>query len=95
MKKLTAALLVGILALVPGMALAQSGGGAGGTKAPSSGASGKSGGTSGSGQSTTGTSPSASPSGSGDTMSKYRTKADCEKAGGMWTASTKTCMAKK
>jgi hypothetical protein len=28
-------------------------------------------------------------------MSKYRTKADCEKAGGMWSASAKSCMAKK
>ena len=85
MKKLTAALLVGILALVPAIALAQSGSGAGGTKPPSSSPSGgKS--PSGSGvqsaPSTSPSSPSASPSGSGGTMSKYRTKADCEKIEG-------------
>jgi hypothetical protein len=48
---------------------------------PSSGSSGSSG----SGSSA----PSASPSGTD--LSTYKTQADCEKHGGMWTASTKSC----
>ena len=95
MKKLTVALLIGVLALVPALAVAQTGGGAGGTQAPSSPE--KPGGKapSGSAPSTgsgapSGSSPSASPPGASD-MSKILSKADCDKAGGMWTESTKTC----
>jgi len=105
MKKLVLALLVGTIALAPAFAAAQTGSGSGGsgkpgTSSPSgtggSGGSGSSGsmpssgssGSSGSGS----TSPSASPSGSD--LSVHKTQADCEKAGGMWTASTKTCAAK-
>jgi hypothetical protein len=100
MKKLMVVFLVAVVAMVPALALAQTGGGAtggqkpgmstpsekpGGTSAPSTGQGTKPGGSE--------SSPSASPPG-GD-MSKHQTKAACEKAGGMWSESTKACSAKK
>jgi hypothetical protein len=89
-----------MLALVPVLAAAQTGGGSsGGTKAPSGSApaekpekpgAGSSGGTQGKTPGMSGgDSPAASPPGSGAPMP--RTKAECEGAGGMWTESTKTC----
>jgi hypothetical protein len=97
MKTLTVMLLVGMLALVPVLAAAQTGGG---TQAPSGSApaekpekpgAGSSGGTQGKTPGMSGgDSPAASPSGSGD-ASRMRTKADCEGAGGTWTEATKTC----
>jgi hypothetical protein len=36
-------------------------------------------------------SPSTSGSGSSTDMSQYKTKADCEKNGGQWQATTSTC----
>jgi hypothetical protein len=97
MRNFVLALLVGTIALVPAFAAAQTGSGSGG-KTPS-GTSGSSGSGSGSssmpssgssGSSGSGSSaPSASPSGTD--LSTYKTQADCEKHGGMWTASTKSC----
>jgi hypothetical protein len=105
MKKFVLALLIGTVALAPALAAAQTGSGSGGSKpgtsnpsgSGSSGGSGSTGSmpstkdpgsTSGSGSSA----PSASPS--GKDLSTFKTKADCEKAGGMWMASTKSCEAK-
>jgi hypothetical protein len=101
MKMLTVILLVGMLALVPVLAAAQTGGGSsGGTQAPSGSTpaekpekpgAGSSGGTQGKTPGMSGgDSPAASPSGKGD-PSRMRTKAECEGAGGTWTESTKTC----
>ena len=98
MRNFVLALLVGTIALVPAFAAAQTGTGSGGSKP--SGTSGSSGsgsgsssmpssGTSGSSGSGSSSSPSASPSGAD--LSTYKTQADCEKNGGMWTASTKSC----
>jgi hypothetical protein len=98
MQKLMVTLLVGIIALAPAIAAAQSSSGSGSTGSSSSGStpSGTSG-SSGSGSTSVGSgsstgSPSASPK-AGD-MSKYTTKTDCEKAGGKWQASSKMCMKK-
>ncbi len=96
MKKFVLALLIGTVALAPAFAAAQTGSGSGGSGTPgtsnpsgsgSSGGSGSTGsmpstktpGSSGSGS----TSPSASPS--GRDLSTFKTQADCEKAGGMWS----------
>ena len=57
--------------------------GSGSSSMPSSGSSGSSSGSS--------SSPSASPSGD---LSSYKTQADCEKHGGMWMSSTKSCSKK-
>jgi hypothetical protein len=100
MKKLTVALLVAVVALVPALAFAQAGGGTQAPSSPSKPAEKPSGaGSPGMGQGTTpgasgSSSPSASPPGTSD-LSQFLTKADCEKAGGMWTESTKTCAKKR
>jgi hypothetical protein len=99
MKKLTVALLVGIFALVPVLAVAQSGGGTGGTQAPGSSPTDRPMGSPGSGQPMppgggAPGDPAASPPGSGDTLSQHTTKGACEKAGGMWTESTRNCKKK-
>ncbi len=93
MKKLTAAFLVLAFILAPVLAAAQTGG-AGGTQKPGTSPS-TSPGTSPRppGTGTPGD-PAASPRGGSDTMSQHTTKAACEKAGGMWTESTKSCKAK-
>ena len=103
MKKFVLALLIGTVALAPAFAAAQTGSGSGsggsgtpGTSNPSgSGSSGsgstgsmpstKTPGSSGSGSSA----PSASPS--GRDLSTFKTQADCEKAGGMWSTATSKC----
>ena len=93
MRNFVLALLVGTLALVPAFADAQTGSGSGKTPSGTSGSSGSSGSSSGTGTSGSGAStPSASPSGAD--MSTYKTQADCEKHGGMWAASTKSCTKK-
>jgi hypothetical protein len=98
MHKLTLAFLVVIIALAP--AFAQASGGGTDTKGSSPSGT-KSGAGSGpsttpgaSGGSSSSSSPSASPSGADDSFSKYTTKADCEKAGGMWTEAAKSCKKK-
>jgi hypothetical protein len=104
MKKLVLALLIGTVALAPAFAAAQTGSGSGGSGTPGtsnpsgSGSSGsgstgtmpstKTPGSSGSGSSA----PSASPSGTD--LSAFKTQADCEKAGGMWSAATSKCAKK-
>ena len=95
MQKLMVTLLVGIIALAPAIAAAQSSTGSGSSGSSSSGSStpSTSKGTTGSGSTSSGA-PAASPSGSMADMSKYTTKADCEKAGGKWQASSKMCMKK-
>jgi hypothetical protein len=106
MQKLMLTLLVGIIALAPAIAAAQTGGGTGSPGSGSSTPSGTTGG-SGSGLSTPGSSstpgsgsttapgssssPSASPSGTGSDLSKITSRADCERAGGMWSAATNKC----
>ncbi|MGH7323293.1 MAG: hypothetical protein ACREJ9_01455 [Candidatus Rokuibacteriota bacterium] len=98
MKKVIVAVLVAIFALVPVLAVAQSGGGTGGTQKPgSSSPTDKPGGTgspSGGQGTMPGGSPAASPPGTSDTHSQFRSKADCEGAGGVWTEATKTCKRK-
>jgi len=100
MRTFVLALLVATIALAPTFAAAQTGSGSGskpsGTSGSSSSGSGSSSmpssGSGSSGSSSSGgssSSPSASPSGSD--LSAYKTQADCEKHGGMWTASTKSC----
>jgi hypothetical protein len=106
MQKLMFALLIGIIALTPAIVAAQTGGGS--TGAPSGSSSSPSG-TSGSpstsapssGGATTApgaggsASPSASPSGSSmKDFTKFHTKADCEKAGGMWQTASSSCTGK-
>lgn len=93
MQKLMVTLLVGIIALAPAIAAAQTSSGGGSSSSGSSTPSGTKGSTGGGSTSSgSGTTPSASPSGTD--MSKYTTKADCEKAGGKWQASSKMCMKK-
>jgi hypothetical protein len=97
-KKLTVALLVGVLALVPALAVAQTGG-AGGTQPsqPSGGTSpsmDKPGVGQPSGTPRTPSDPAASPPG-GDSFSQHKTKAACEKAGGAWSEATQACSKKK
>jgi hypothetical protein len=100
MKKLTVALLVGVLALVPALAVAQTGGGAGGTQPsqPSGGTSPSMDKPGGAGQPSgtprTPSDPAASPPG-GDSFSQHKTKAACEKAGGAWSETAKACSQKK
>ena len=105
MKKFVLALLIGTVALAPAFAAAQTGSGSGGSgtpgtsNPPGSGSSGsgstgpmpstKTPGSSGSGSSSA---PSASPSGTD--LSTFKTQADCEKAGGMWSDSTSKCARK-
>jgi hypothetical protein len=89
MRKLMLASLVGIIALTPAIAAAQTTGsgskaGSSGTTTPST----KSGGTTSGGSSSA---PAASPSGGAKDMSKIKTKAECDKAGGMWQASASKC----
>jgi hypothetical protein len=107
MQKLMLTFLVGIIALAPAIAAAQATGGSGsgsGSSGSTSSPSGTSGSTgsgtssgSSTGSSTTGgsgsstSSPSASPSGSAGDLSQYTTKADCEKAGGMWESASNKC----
>jgi len=94
MKKLTIAFLVALVALVPVLAAAQTGGGAGGTQAPGSPSMDKpkpGGADQPSGSPSTPGDPAASPPGGGDTLSQHKTKAACEKAGGMWAESTQRC----
>jgi hypothetical protein len=94
MQKLTFALLIGIIALAPAIAAAQTAGTGGGkTGGSSSTSSGASGGTTSSGGSSS--TPAASPSGRSADLSKAMTKAECEKAGGMWQAADKKCEKKK
>ncbi len=98
MKKLTVALLVGIFALVPVLAVAQTGGGAGGTQAPGTGTGSPSmdkpgGAGQPSGTPRTPSDPAASPPG-GDSLSQHKTKAACEKAGGAWSEA-QVCTKKK
>jgi hypothetical protein len=100
MKKFVLALLVGTIALTPVLASAQTG--SGGTKPGTSSPSGTTGGSTSSDPATktpgsapsTGTmgAPSASPSGLD--MSTFKTQPDCEKAGGMWQASSSSCTKK-
>jgi hypothetical protein len=96
-KKLTVAFLVVMFALVPVLAVAQTGGGAGGTQPP--------GGTSpsvdkpgGAGQPSgtprTPSDPAASPPGA-DSFSQHKTKAACERAGGAWSEATQLCSKKQ
>jgi hypothetical protein len=104
MQKLVMALLVGSIALAPAIAAAQT---SSGSKPGSSGSSstsgtaGSTGASSGGGTATTpgasggsSTTPSASPSGSSSDLSQYMTKADCEKAGGMWQVASNKCVKK-
>ena len=93
MQKLMLALLIGIIALAPAIAAAQTGSSGGGKPGSSTTSSGKSGGTTSSGGSSS--SPAASPSGSSSDLSKATTKAECEKAGGMWQAAANKCDKKK
>jgi hypothetical protein len=96
MKQAVLVLLVGLVALAPAFADAQSSSSgkrpADATKSGSSGTTPSSGSSSG----TTGSSssPAASPSGSTADFSKYTTKADCEKAGGEWQAAGSKCKKK-
>ena len=100
MKKFVLALLVGTIALTPVLASAQTG--TGGSKPGTSTPSGTTGGSTSSDPTTktpgsapsTGTmgAPSASPSGMD--MSTFKTQPDCEKAGGMWQASSNSCTRK-
>ena len=107
MKKFVLALLVGTIALAPVLAAAQTGSGSGGSKPGTSSPSGTTGGSpssdpthktpgsssGSSGSMGTGTgAPSASPSGMN--MSTFKTQPDCEKAGGMWQASSSSCTRK-
>jgi hypothetical protein len=106
MQKLMLALFVGLIALAPAFAAAQTSPGSSGSGSTSpsgttgSGSSGSpSGGTmstpSPSGSSGSSSSPSASPSGSGAAdFAKYTNRADCEKAGGMWQTATNACVKK-
>jgi len=99
MKKVIVAVLVGIFALVPVLAVAQSGGGTGGGSQAPGGSSpsdkpGSTGSPSGGQGTMPGGSPAASPPGTGDPLSQFRSKADCEGAGGAWTEATKTCKKK-
>jgi hypothetical protein len=91
MRHFVLALLVGTLAFVPALADAQTGSGSGKPPAGTSGSSG-SGSMPSSGTGSSGSGTSASPSGAD--MSTYKTQADCEKHGGMWAASTKSCTKK-
>ena len=102
MKNLLFATLALALALGPAIAAAQgttsgSGGtsGSSGTStSPGSSGTTGSGSSSGSSSAPSTTSPSASPSTSGDTstdFSQFKSKADCEKAGGDWQMSTSVC----
>ena len=93
MQKLMLALLIGIIALAPAIAAAQTGSSGGGKPGSSSTPAGQSGGTTSSGGSSS--SPAASPSGSSSDLSKVTTKAECEKAGGMWQAAANKCEKKK
>lgn len=105
MQKLMYALLVGTIALTPAIAAAQAGSGTGGTgsspsgtsSSPGTSAPSSGGATTAPGAGGSSTSPSASPSGSGSMgsdFSKFHTKADCEKAGGMWQTASSSCMKK-
>jgi hypothetical protein len=88
MKKLTAAFLVLAFILTPVLAVAQTGApkpGSSPSTAPGTNPRPPGTGTPGD--------PSASPSGT-DRMSQHTTKAACEKAGGMWTESSKSCKSK-
>jgi hypothetical protein len=105
MQKLILTLLVGIIAFAPALAAAQTGSSGSGTSGSSS--SGSPSGTTGSGTTGSGTStspgtssgspssPAASPSGTASDFAKYTTKADCEKAGGMWDTASNKCQKKK
>ena len=93
MQKLTLALLIGIIALAPAIAAAQTGSSVGGKPGSSTTSSGKSGGTTSSGGSSS--SPAANPSGSSSDLAKVTTKAECEKADGMWQAAANKCDKKK
>jgi hypothetical protein len=93
MQKLMLTLLIGIIALAPAIAAAQTGASGGGKSGSSTTSSEKSGGTTSSGGSSS--SPAASPSGSSSDLSKVATKAECEKAGGMWQAAANKCEKKK
>jgi len=93
MQKLMLALLIGTIALAPAIAAAQTGGSGAGKPGTSSTPSGKSGGTTSSGGSSS--APAASPSGSAKDLSKITTKAECDKAGGMWQAAATKCEKKK
>jgi hypothetical protein len=101
MKRLIVALLVGVLALVPALAVAQTGGGAGGTQPskPSGGPGPSMDKPGGAGQPSgtprTPSDPAASPPGGGDSFSQHKTKAACEKAGGAWSEATQACSKKK
>jgi hypothetical protein len=106
MKKFVLALLIGTVALAPAFAAAQTGSGSGGSGTPgtsnpsgsgSSGGSGSTGSmpstqTPGSSSGSGSSAPSASPSGTD--LSKFKTQADCEKAGGMWSDATQKCAKK-
>ena len=93
MQKLMLALLIGTLVLAPTIAAAQTSGSGGGKPGSSSTPSGKSGGTTSSGGSSS--SSAASPSESSGDLSKITTKAECDKAGGMWKAAANKCEKKK
>jgi hypothetical protein len=92
MRKLMLSFLVGIVALAPMIAAAQTGSSGSGTSgsgssapaekpapAPPAGSGGSS------------SSPSASPSAAPIDFSQYTTQADCEKAGGMWQSASSKC----
>ncbi|HEU4368575.1 MAG TPA: hypothetical protein VFV05_10165 [Methylomirabilota bacterium] len=90
MHKLMLALLIGIIALTPAIAAAQTGASGSGKPGTSTPSAEKPGSTTPSGGSSS--SPAASPSGSPSSdLSKISTKAECEKAGGMWQAAANKC----
>ena len=108
MRKILSLVSIGMVALAPAIAAAQTGGasGSGTTGAGGSSSAPGSTGSSGTGSGSTSTpstgpstSPSASPSSGGATtgksLSTITNQADCDKAGGDWQASTSVCQAKK